>query len=111
MDRNVDDTDEERQPVLVDGDDAHHDEEVKVRLDQAAREVHEDGRSRRQPDRRQRRPGAAAESRPTREEGEPKQDAQPQKDFWQRVRRERRPTDRFGPLVHPECEQKRDVRK
>ena len=38
------DGDEERPPVLVEGEDADHDEEVEVGFDEAAREVHDDGR-------------------------------------------------------------------
>ena len=42
--RDEPDRHEERDPVLVEGDQAHHDEEVEVHLDGAAGEVHEDGR-------------------------------------------------------------------
>ena len=48
LEHDVADGDEERPPVLVQRDDAHHHEVVEVHLDESVGEMHEDGRARQQ---------------------------------------------------------------
>jgi hypothetical protein len=58
----VPDCQQERNPVFVEGQGHDEDEKVEVRLDQAMREVHEQGGRAQEPDRREGRPPLRAEA-------------------------------------------------
>jgi hypothetical protein len=60
----------ERPPVLVEGDDPDHDEEVEVGLDDPAGQVDDHGRGGDQPEHGRRRPGPPADGRVGRRQGE-----------------------------------------
>ena len=64
-----------RDPVLAERQEDEHDEEVKVHLDVAAGEVHEDGRGAHQPEADGRRAHGAAGPLPAREQREERHDA------------------------------------
>jgi hypothetical protein len=64
VDHHVGQGEPERQPVLVEGDDADHHEEVEVHLDHAAGQVHQDRRGAHQAQHGRRRAGPPAELRP-----------------------------------------------
>jgi hypothetical protein len=100
----------EREPVLVDGDDADHDEEVEVRLDVAPREVDQDGRGRHQPDGDDASPNAPRELRNARHRRQRDDDADAGDQMLERNGGERRTRDvRLGPGETPERVQERRV--